>query len=74
MLLAHGDPLAKQAVAALHRWSVEVWKAANQEDSRAFTLPQLRAHWQASTNHKSRDSWRTARGPMAIARLEAERI
>eukprot|EP00972_Heterocapsa_arctica_P097825 14433685-Heterocapsa_arctica.AAC.1 len=23
MLLAHGDPLARQAVAALHRWSVE---------------------------------------------------
>jgi hypothetical protein len=32
MLLAHGDPLAKQAIAALHWWAVDVWKAANQND------------------------------------------
>ena len=74
MLVAHGDPLARQAVVDLHRWSVEVWIAANQKDSRAFSLPQLTAKWEASTGHKSKDSWRTARGLMAIARLEASRL
>eukprot|EP00972_Heterocapsa_arctica_P015224 2242032-Heterocapsa_arctica.AAC.1 len=57
----------------MHRWAVEVWKAANQEYPRAFTLPKLRAHWEASCSSKNL-SWRTARGPMANARLEARRL
>ena len=61
------------AAAALCRWSLEVWKAASQGDSRAFSLSQLNSHWRTSLAGKQ-GSWRAARGPMAVARLEAARI
>ena len=72
-LLAHGDPMAKPASAALHRWAMEVWQAAGLRDPRGFSLTQLRAVWQASSS-RGQDTWRGPRGPMSVARLEAARL
>ena len=72
VLLAHGDPLAKPATAAMCRWAKEVWLASCGQEGRALPLSRLSRLWRLSLCGPK--GWRSARGPMAVARLEAKRL
>ena len=67
----HGDPTIKMAVAAMLRWATAVWTAAASR-SVDESFPRLRQLWEACRYEKL--SWRTVRGPVGAARLEAARL
>jgi len=70
--LMQGLPFVKQAAAAMLRWASEVWVAASYPTAATMSLAKLRRCWRAA--ERQRPSWRNARGPMGIAKLEAKRL
>ena len=72
VLLVNGGTTGKLQVAAMVRWAKEIWSASNIRSFRCISLPKCRRLWEATDGRPL--SWRAARGPLAIARLEAARI
>ena len=71
--LVHGDPAGVVGVAAAGHWAGEAWRAAGR-DEHATSLGSLQALCHAARSHAVAASWRTARGPIAVAFLELGRI
>ena len=67
-----GDPVAKPAIAPIMRWARELWMGLQGplgKDACRFSLPQMRRMSHAATRERVVVEWRSAKGPVAIARL-----
>ena len=71
--LLHSDPDGRVATAATARWAMEAWVAYGHAPQ-AVSIGQLASGWYAAAVTAKMATWRTARGPIAIANLELARI
>ena len=67
--LIHDDPAGRASYAAVARWALEVWRATG-HDPAALSLPTLITAHDSSRASALEATWRTAKGPNAIAHLE----
>ena len=72
MFLVHSDPTCRVSTAATCRWAKEIWNSANGQRGGALRLTTVRAAWEAIGGLPWK--WSTARGPMAVMKLEIERL
>ena len=71
--LLHGDPNADIAVAATRRYANAVWNATGHVRG-AMSLGEIASAWENAIKGADKASWRTAKGPIAVATLELKRI
>ena len=72
LLLLRGGSAWQHAAATLVRLSKEIWEAASLGRKGTLSLAELGTLWK-TTNTRG-DTWRTVKGPLGIARLEAARL
>ena len=71
--LLHGDPAGRVGYTAAARWALEAWGTVA-HDPDAISLPHIASAYYSTRAEARSATWRTARGPIAVAALELQRL
>ena len=71
--LIHGDPAGRPGYSAASRWALGAWRSA-ERDADVLSIPYLVNAFHTRLPDALAATWRTAKGPIAIAHLELARV